>query len=102
MELFSRFAELEGGDPYRGHAGVRDWWENVFGIWSDISGEIEEVRDLGAVTVTRVRFRGHGIESDAPWEQTQWHVAEWRQGKIIRWRAFLSEAEALEAAGLSE
>ena len=33
------------------------------------------------MTVTRVRFRGHGIESDAPWEQTQWQVAEWRQGK---------------------
>ena len=54
------------------------------------------------MTVTRVRFRGHGIESDAPWEQTQWQVAEWRQGKVIRLRAFLSEAEALEAAGIEE
>ena len=29
-------------------------------------------------------------------------VAEWRTRKIVRWGAFASEAEALEAAGLSE
>jgi hypothetical protein len=47
-------------------------------------------------------FRGHGTGSDAPWEQTQWHVAEWRDKKVIRWRIFMSESEALEAAGLRE
>ncbi len=102
VEFTSRLAELEGGSPYRGHDGVRSWWENVFGIWSDVSAEIGEARDLGDVTVTRVRLRGHGIESDAPWEQMQWQVAEWREGKATRWRTFLSEAEALEAAGLRE
>jgi ketosteroid isomerase-like protein len=78
VEFTSRFAELEGGGPYRGHDGIRSWWENVCGIWSDVSVEIGEARDLGDVIVTRLRFRGHGIESDAPWEQTQWQVAEWR------------------------
>ena len=101
VEFYSRFAEVEGGEPYRGHDGMRSWWENLFATWSEISLEIEDVRDLGAVTVSRVRVRGHGIESDAPWEQMNWHVAEWRQGKTIRWRAFMSESEALEAAGLS-
>ena len=99
VEFTSRFVELEGGGPYRGHDGIRTWWENVFGIWSDVGAEIGEVRDLGDVTVTRVRFRGHGMESDAPWEQTQWQVAEWREGKLTRGRTFLSEAEALDAAG---
>jgi hypothetical protein len=42
------------------------------------------------------------MDSDAPWEQAQWHVVEWSNEKAIRWRTFLSEAEALEAAGLSE
>lgn len=102
VEFTSRFLELEGGGPYRGHDGIRTWWENVFGIWSDVRAEIAEVRDQGDVTVTRVRFRGHGMESDAPWEQTQWQVAEWQQGKATRLRIFLSEAEALEAAGVRE
>jgi hypothetical protein len=35
-------------------------------------------------------------------EQTLWQVAEWRQKRCVRWRTFASEAEALEAAGLSE
>jgi ketosteroid isomerase-like protein len=102
IEFHSRLAELEGGEPYRGHDGIRSWWENVKGVWSDLSSEIEEVRDLGDVIVARIRLRGHGIGSDAPWEQTQWHVTEWRQRKVIRWRVYADEAEALEAAGLRE
>ena len=35
-------------------------------------------------------------------DQTSWQVIEWRQKKAIWWGIFLSEAEALEAAGLSE
>jgi SnoaL-like protein len=51
VEFTSRFAELEGGGPYRGHDGIRSWSENVCGIWSDVSVEIGEARDLGDVTV---------------------------------------------------
>jgi ketosteroid isomerase-like protein len=102
VEFFSRFVELEGGGPYRGHDGMRSWWENLFSAWLNVSSEIEDVRDLGDVTVARLRLRGHGIESDAPWEQTQWQVAEWRNRKCVRLRTVQSEAEALEAAGLRE
>ena len=35
-------------------------------------------------------------------EQAVWQVIEWRDRKGIWWGTFLSEAEALEAAGLSE
>jgi hypothetical protein len=31
-----------------------------------------------------------------------WHVNQFRDGKVIRWRVYTSESEALEAAGLSE
>jgi hypothetical protein len=31
-----------------------------------------------------------------------WQVAEYRCGKVIGWHFFGSEADALEAAGLSE
>ena len=49
-----------------------------------------------------MRFLAHGIASGAAIEQTLWQYAEWRQQKCVRWRTFLSEAEALEAAGLGE
>jgi hypothetical protein len=41
------------------------------------------------------------MEKDSPADQTQWHLAEWREGKIIRWRVFVNEDEALEDAGLT-
>jgi hypothetical protein len=52
--------------------------------------------------LSRVGIRGHGTESSAPFYQTAWVVSEWRNGKCTRSHAFLSEAEALEAVGLSE
>jgi ketosteroid isomerase-like protein len=101
-EFHSRLVELEGGGPYRGHDGVRSWWENLFAISPDLRSEVEGVRDAGDMTIARVRQRGHGVESDAPMGQTQWVVTEWRDKKAVWSRIVLSEAEALEAAGLSE
>jgi ketosteroid isomerase-like protein len=102
VEFTPLLLKMEGGEAYRGHDGVRSWWQNLFGVYPDFSTEIEEIRDLGDVTVARLRVRGHGVESDAPMEQETWQVGEWRDNKVIRWDTFLSEAEALEAAGLSE
>ena len=102
VEFTSRHVGLEGGDSHRGHDGVRIWWEKLLAVFPDFSSEIEEVRDLGDVTIARHRFRGRGIESDAPIEQTNWQVTKWRNRKAIWWRSCLSEAEALEAADLRE
>ena len=102
IELVSRHLELDGSGHLRGHAAVRRWWETLLSVYPDFTSEIEEVRDLGDVTVARQRFRGQGIQSDAPIEQMQWFVTQWRNGKAIWWRTFQSEAEAHEAAGLRE
>jgi ketosteroid isomerase-like protein len=102
MELVSRHLELDGSGHLRGHAAVRRWWETLLSVYPNFTSEIEEVRDLGDVTVARQRFRGQGIQSDAPIEQMQWFVTQWRNGKAIWWRTFQSEAEALEAAGRRE
>ena len=102
IEWFPRIAELEGGGPYRGHDGVRRWWEDLFGVFPDFSAKVEEVQDLGDVTVTRVRQHSQGVGSDAPADQTQWIVTEWRHKKGIWWRVFLNEADAVAAAGLRD
>ncbi len=101
VEIYSRLVELEGGGPYLGHDGVRSWAENLLAVAPDLRSEIEEVRDAGDMTVTRIRQRGHGVGSDAPMEQTQWIVTRWLNGKAIWVRIVVSEAEALEAAGLA-
>ncbi len=102
VEIYSRLVELEGGGPYRGHDGIRSWTENFLAVAPDLRSEIEEVRDAGDMTITRIRQRGHGVGSDAPIEQTQWIVTRWLNGKAIWVRIVVSEAEALEAAGVKE
>jgi|SRR5829696_359761 len=103
VEFISYLARVEGGEAYRGHDGVQDWWDRLLAVYPDFSVEIEDlVRDLGDRTIVRARAHGHGVESDAPMDQAMWQVAEYRHGKTIGWRFFTSEAEALEAAGLSE
>ena len=100
VDIFPVLAAMEGG--YHGHDGVRRWWSGLIGGFPDISVEVLEVRDLGEVTVSVVRVRGHGAESDTPFDATVWQVHRWRHGKCTRWDAYSSESEALEAVGLSE
>ncbi len=91
--------ELEGGS-YRGHDGVRSFWKDYLTVFPDFSVALEEVQDLGDVTVARVRLRGRGTGSDVPFEQPIWQVAEWRRKKCVWWHSFRGEHDALKAAGL--
>ena len=101
-EIRPRSAALEGGAPYHGHDGLRSWWENLLSVFPDFTSEIDEVSDLGDVTVARIRLLGRGFESDAPMEQRTWAVVKWRGGKATWWATFGSEREALEVVGTLE
>jgi ketosteroid isomerase-like protein len=93
---------VEGLGPYRGHDGIRAWWDNSFAAFPNLRGEYYEVRDLGDITVARGALRGAGAGSGASFERTLWIAAGWRNGKTVWWKAFESEAEALQAAGIAE
>jgi ketosteroid isomerase-like protein len=87
---------------YRGHEGVRQWVRDIDEALAEIRLELPEIRDLGdrLVAIGRLRARGKasGAETEAPFGC----VVEWKDGKATRILSFLSRAEALEAAGLSE
>ena len=103
LDLDNRLpVELPGITSYRGHDGVRICWQDVLEASPVLGTEIEEVRDLGDVTVARVRVRGHGMEMDTTLEQTSWQVVQWRHEKAVWWRTYPTGAEALEAAGLRD
>jgi ketosteroid isomerase-like protein len=102
VEVVSLRTGLEGGHPFRGHDGVRSWYGSLLDVYPDWVSEVEEVREIGEATISRLRQYGHGRESDAPIELTVWQVAHARNGKIVRWCVVRSEAEALEAAGPRE
>ena len=100
VESFSTIAPVEG--HYRGHRGVRDWWRDLFAVFPDFKVEVLEVRDLGEFVVVHFRRGGHGLDSGTPFEESVWQAAQWRNGRVVWWQNFQSEAEALEAARLSE
>jgi ketosteroid isomerase-like protein len=100
VKAFPRQVAMEGA--YRGHAGIRRWWADLLGVFPDFAIEVVEVRDLGDVTLSALRFLGHGADSDTPFVDTVWMVGDWRDKKVVRWRVLSTEAEALEAVGLRE
>ena len=100
VEAVPLAAAMDGS--YHGHEGMRRWVENWLGAFPDWNIEVVEVRDLGDVTVTAMRLRGHGSGSDIPLDQAVWQVVRWRRGKYVWWGNFRTEAEALEAVALSE
>jgi ketosteroid isomerase-like protein len=100
VKAFPRLAAVEGG--YRGHEGIRRWWAQLLDAFPDFHVEILEVRDLGEFVVLALRLRGRGAESDTPIDAAVWHVNQFRDGKVIGWRVYTSERDALEAAGAAE
>jgi SnoaL-like domain len=95
IEVESRLVAMEGG--YRGHEGVRRWWDDFLGAFPDYFYVIEDVRDLGDVLLCRSRGRAHGASSETPLDDPFWLPIEWRDGKCVWWRNCPTEAEALEA-----
>ncbi len=90
------------GSTVHGHDGIRRWWTDLFDFMPDLAIEILEVRDLGDVTLTHTRYRGHGAASDTPFDERNWVALRWRNGRCVWWSSEATEVEALEAAGLSE
>jgi ketosteroid isomerase-like protein len=97
VEAVPRVGLMEGS--YHGHDGLRRWWEDLFGVYPDFEMEVVEVRDLGDLTLTTLRVRGHGAGSDIPLDDAIWSVGRWRQGKCVWWANFDTEAEALAVTG---
>ena len=101
MEFTPYTVAVQGS--YQGHDGISRWWQDLFDVFPDWRVEVEEVRDLGDLTLTTMHVRGHGGENGNPVTQTLWQVTEWNaDGQIVRGVHLASRAEALEAVGLSE
>jgi ketosteroid isomerase-like protein len=101
VEAVSSLAAMEGG--YRGHAGIRRWWQNLFDVFPDFNVEVVDVRDLGeGSTFATLRRRGHGAGSGTPLDMLLWTGIRMRDGKCVWWQAFGDKDEALAAVGLSE
>jgi ketosteroid isomerase-like protein len=89
-----------GGEPYRGHEGMRRYLEDVARVWQELRPAPDEFREgEGGIVVATGRVYAWGvgrvIDSPAGW---LWRV---RDGQIAYGRIFDTASGALEAAGMS-
>jgi ketosteroid isomerase-like protein len=97
VEFTSLVAEAEG-QTFRGHSGVRAWWETVRGSISEGRWELLEFEGRDDRGVGRLRISG--TIGDVPVEQTMWQAVRSRGGKACWWAFFRDEEDARLAVGL--
>jgi ketosteroid isomerase-like protein len=93
--------EILEGRTYRGHAGMRRYFEDLAEEGAESRIELTEVRDLGdqVLGLGRMWFKSaSGVELN----QDVSLLHRWRKGRCVEARSWLGHAEALEAAGLRE
>ena len=97
--------ELTGGGPLdvkaTGPAEVARWWTDWADAWDSYVYRVVEYRDLGEWVLTSVDVRATG-RGGITIEGPAFEIRSVRDGKIVVQKVFATEADALEAAGLSE
>jgi uncharacterized protein len=87
---------------YRGHAGVRESFEQWLAGFDDYSMDADEFIDCGDRVLVAAREQGRGAASGAPVSSRIYAVLTIRDGKLLRYQEFYDESAARLAAGLPE
>ena len=98
----SGFPVLDITGVYRGADAARNWWREWYAAWETLRFEYELV-DAGdrVVALLDLRLRGRSTGIEFPPAKGAW-VFTFRDGLIVHMKLYMSQAEALEAVGLSE
>ena len=83
---------------YRGHAGYRAWFEEMYAMYDHVVFRDLRVRRLDAsrtltLYTANARARGSGIELNAPWAV----MGRFRNGLLVEQTAYRDQDEALRA-----
>jgi len=84
IELVSAMSPAEGGAPYRGIDGVRQWWANTFATWDDYRLEPIELLDLEPYVLGVFIIGGRGKTSGVPVERRIFLSIEVNSGRVRR------------------
>ncbi len=87
-------------DVYRGHDGMRRYFESFSEVMSEIRFAAESVWEGAEETVISMRITARGRHTAIEVEQRMAGVWRIRDGLVVRVRVFASVEEALAAAGL--
>jgi ketosteroid isomerase-like protein len=94
--------QVEGAQTYRGHEGLRRYWEEDEAVWDDFLMWPQDLQQRGddviAVCTCTARGKESGLEVTAPLA-LRFRV---RDGMIVHGQSYLDVEEALAAAGLRQ
>ena len=89
-----------GGQPIRGHDGVRRYLDSLADEWTEFRQEPEEFLEAGETVVALLRTRAVGRGSGARVDMPVAHVLTFEDGQCIKSVTHVDRAGALAAAGL--
>jgi ketosteroid isomerase-like protein len=96
IRVHSLMTEAEGAD-YQGHRGVREWQAAVLDIFPDWCPQPRGIRELGDAAIVPFDITATAAGSGVRIEQGYWMAARVRDGLLVFYGFYRSEAEALEA-----
>jgi len=89
-------------DTYRGHDGIRRYFQSFQDAMDEIRFQPEQFWDAGESVVAAVRITAKGRQTAIAVEQRIAQVWTIRDGKALRVRTYASLAEALAAVGMDQ
>jgi ketosteroid isomerase-like protein len=93
---------IPDGGVFIGPEGIRAYMTRFLEAWESLTMSAESFREAGDTVLVKVKQTGIGQDSRVPVKLSYFHLWTFRGRMVIRLESILSEAEALEAAGLRE
>jgi ketosteroid isomerase-like protein len=56
--------QVEGRHAYRGHAGLRNYWQEEEAVWANVRVDVEDVREVGDEVIVISTVAARGKQSD--------------------------------------
>jgi ketosteroid isomerase-like protein len=102
VEIRPVLGDVVAADVFRGHEGVRRWFETIHATLEDFRAEIEDVREVGEGRyLVLLHFTGRGAASGADVTLDGAHIVRLQDGILTAIDGYQDRAEALAAVGLA-
>jgi ketosteroid isomerase-like protein len=86
-----------GASVYRGHDGLRQWFEDLHQEWESFQTRVTRIDERGDRALCTIDVHARGRASGVVIEGELYHVVEMRDGLILRLTAFRDRSEAMRA-----
>lgn len=101
VELESPFSSVVG-EPYRGHAGVKQWMRDVDEQFSQWRVQVDDMRAVGDAVISIGTVHGRGRASGIEFERPMaWVSVFGEDHRVRRLRIYVDVEQALEDLGLA-